>query len=226
MTAPSLPQPRAVTRAIPKPQRSLEKLYYGLWFNGKEFSNTWAMGNIPIWRRVLAPWRDAAINVLEIGSWEGRSALFFLNYLRRSRIVCIDTFGGGIDTAGDPALAAELPKIEGRFDRNLAPFASRVEKIKMSSSAALSDLADEERRFELIYIDGGHTYAEVMADSEQSWPMLVPGGVVIWDDYQWRLEHRPEDRPGAAIDAFLAAQEGQFRILAKGRQMIVQHLPG
>ena len=47
-----------------------------------------------VWRRVLAPLRKTPVRIVEIGSWEGRSALFFLKYLPYSRIVCIDTFQG------------------------------------------------------------------------------------------------------------------------------------
>ena|SRR5215472_17578497 len=38
--------------------------------------------------------RKAPLRIVEIGSWEGRSALFFLKYLPYSSIVCIDTFQG------------------------------------------------------------------------------------------------------------------------------------
>jgi predicted O-methyltransferase YrrM len=36
--------------------------------------------------------REKPARIFEIGSWEGRSALFFLNYLPLSNIVCIDPF--------------------------------------------------------------------------------------------------------------------------------------
>jgi hypothetical protein len=35
-----------------------------------------------------------AVKILDIGSFEGRSAVFFLKYLPGSTIVCIDTFAG------------------------------------------------------------------------------------------------------------------------------------
>ena len=214
----ALPPPRAVTHRIPKLQRSVEKRLYAPWFWGKDFSTNWAMGHIPTWRRVLAPWRNVPIRILEIGSWEGRSAVFFLNFLKRSHITCVDTFGGGHDTV-DNELTPEVPKIEARFDRNLAPFRGRFEKIRQPSGDALPLLATAGRKFDLAYIDGSHTYADVLLDSQLTWPMVVTGGVVIWDDYDWALQ---PDRPGPAIDEFLAGKEGQYRLLSKSGQMIVE----
>jgi hypothetical protein len=82
------------------------------------------------------------VHILEIGSWEGRSALFFLNYLSRSRIVCIDTFGGNIEHRLDPYFADLAPRTEGQFDSNLAELMDRVEKIK----GQLGQRADAPRR--------------------------------------------------------------------------------
>src|SRR5262245_5213669 len=60
------------------------------WYAGKSFTADWTMWKIPIWMKLLAPYQSRRTRVLEIGSWEGRSALFFLNYLRRARLTCID----------------------------------------------------------------------------------------------------------------------------------------
>ena len=65
---------------------------------------------------------------------------------------------------------------------------------------------------------------DVTADSNHTWPLVRPGGIVIWDDYTWSPGAPPEERPQPAIDAFLAAHEGQYRLLAKGLQVIVRKL--
>jgi len=214
-----------------KPPSEIAKVFFRVryrpWFWRGDFTSDWIWKNYSIWRRVLAPLRGPAARILEIGSFEGRSAMFFLKYLPRSTIVCIDTF------AGTPeedyvykSLEQQLPGIEARFDRNLAPFAGRVEKIKSRSAPALARLIAEGRRFDLAYIDGGHRYEDVMADSVAVWKMLVPGGTLIWDDYEWAPEFRPEERPKDAIDDFLRAQEGNYRLLAKGYQMIIRRSGG
>ena len=80
----------------------------------------------------------------------------------------------------------------------------------------------EGRRFELAYIDGGHRYEDVMGDTVAVWKMLEPGGIVIWDDYEWAPEFPPRERPKLAIDDFLREQEGNFRLLARGYQVIIR----
>ena len=88
------------------------------WYDGKDFSCDWTTNRIPLWLDVLEDYRDRPVRVLEIGSWEGRSALFFLNYLRQCHLVCVDTFGGNIEHHQDDYFAALLPGIEARFDSN------------------------------------------------------------------------------------------------------------
>ena len=39
------------------------------------------------------------------------------------------------------------------------------------------------RKFDLIFIDGGHTYSIVKNDSEKAFKMLSNKGLIIWHDY-------------------------------------------
>jgi Methyltransferase domain len=93
------------------------------------------------------------VRVLEIGSWEGRSALFFLNYFPASQLVCVDTFGGNIEHMRNPHFAALIPETEQRFDANVAAFTGRVEKIKGTSADVLPRLGIAGRRFNIVYVD-------------------------------------------------------------------------
>jgi hypothetical protein len=61
----------------------------------KKFSADYATHNFPIWEKLLVHLRDREIDVLEIGSFEGRSALFWLEFLRRCRLTCVDVFFWG-----------------------------------------------------------------------------------------------------------------------------------
>jgi predicted O-methyltransferase YrrM len=212
-----------------KPPSPLTKVFYRVryrpWFWSGEFSSDWVWKNYSFWRRALAPLRDKPVRILEIGSFEGRSATFFLKYLPRSTIVCIDTFAGTPEEGYVyKVLEKQMPEAEARFDRNTAPFAHRIEKIKSRSVPALEKLIAEGRRFDLAYIDGGHRYDDVMADSVAVWRLIEPGGIVIWDDYEWAPDFAPEQRCKGAIDDFLREHEGEYRLLAKEYQVIVQRL--
>src|SRR3954452_12162279 len=116
--------------------RLAHRARFSPWFWNKEFSSDWTTLHLPVWHQLLTPWRERPLRILEIGSWEGRSALFFLNYFRHSTMTCIDTFQGSDSLRRQPVWAQQIANIEGRFDRNLASFSGRVEKIKSHSSDA------------------------------------------------------------------------------------------
>lgn len=193
------------------------------YFVGKELTTNWISRNYQLWADVLAPRREEPLRILEIGSWEGRSALFFLNYLPRASIVCVDTFAGSVEHRSWPLWRRlwQLTGIERRFDRNLAPFAERVQKRKEDSLVALGRLAIEGRRFDLVFIDGSHLAIDVYRDGLLAWPLVSAGGIVIFDDYQRKLG--PEkDLPHVGIDAFLEAVKGGYEELFRGHQIIVR----
>lgn len=221
-SAQSMAQPRPRLKPVHPLLVWLESAWFAPWFRSKEFSADWVSAKIPSWCRILKIWRGLPIRVLEIGSWEGRSALFFLRYLPRSTIVCIDTF------EGNPNLKEnrwkEIPYIEGRFDRNLEEFGNRVTKIKCRSTAALDRLLADQRQFDLIYIDGSHTCEDVRSDTARAWPLLADNGIIIWDDYQWRPNFPPEKRPQIAIDEFLATHVGRYDLLLKATQVIIRRV--
>ena len=155
------------------------------WFRNKSFTTDWSSSNYIHWARNLEGLRDRQVKVLEIGSWEGRSAIFFLEFLPKCRISCIDTFAGGPDYAQfDQAVVAS---IEARFDSNLAAYGDRVRKLKSRSVPALDQLAQENEAFDLVYIDGSHARDDVLVDSVLAWRLLAPDGTCIWDDYSLGL---------------------------------------
>ena len=180
------------------------------WFAGGEFTyKDYVSNKIGRWAEVLGPLREQKLEVLEIGALEGRSALFFLNYLPRSHLTCIDPFPKGLEAV---------------FDRNLSGFSGRLEKMRAYSLPALIELRHRDRRFDLIYIDGDHRREAVTLDSVLSWPMLRRGGILIWDDYVYKVGGPLPERPAPAIDGFLVAHAGEYEELHRGKQIIVRKI--
>ena len=200
----------------------------GSWYEGKSFSSDWTSGNFPIWMTLLRRYRDLAPRILEIGCWEGRSALFFLNYLPRSRLVCVDhfTFAGTAEVMTKFGVSEQDfdPDFEARFDANLAPFQPRIEKIRSPSLEALGELGVEGRRFDIAYIDGSHHTADVYRDAVLTWPMIVRGGLVIFDDYRWEYQPGTREHPKLGIDNFLRAFEGDYTIVHDAYQLAITKL--
>jgi hypothetical protein len=194
------------------------------WYDGKSFSADWTTWHFDNWCGWLKHLRHAPLRVLEIGSWEGRSALFFLNYCPAGHLVCVDTFGGNVEHHLNPYFAALVPETERKFDANTAAFAGRFEKRRGPSFAMLPQLAIESRQFDLVYVDGSHRAADVYSDAALSWPMVARNGIVIFDDYEFDQMEGELERPKLGVDVFLAAIAGQYRMIHKGYQVAIAKL--
>jgi predicted O-methyltransferase YrrM len=171
------------------------------------FSQDWTGTHFPLWKKLLAPLVPRAATVLEIGSFEGRSTLFFLEFLPGAKVTCVDLFEAGFEPT---------------FDANVQPYVDRVEKLKGASITVLGPLAEAGRRFDLIFIDGSHARDDVLADSALAWPMLSPDGMLLWDDYLLRLGGFDEERPKRAVDAFLWLHRREIEMLHVGYQVAVR----
>jgi predicted O-methyltransferase YrrM len=207
---------------------SLAKDEIASWFAGKSFSTDWTSWHFPNWTKLLQPYRGRAVSILEIGSWEGRSALFFLNFMPKAKLTCIDTFAGGQEHQEAAARSEEdaetLRTVERRFDSNVKPFRKRVEKLKAQSPVGLGQLGIDSRRFDIAYIDGGHRAIEVYTDAALAWPLMKRRGLVIFDDYQWDEMPKKMDNPKPGIDAFLKGIAGQYRVVYKKYQVAIEKL--
>ncbi len=196
------------------------------WFAGKEFSADWTSGHFPSWKILLASLQDRPANLLEIGSYEGFSALFFLNFLPRSSIVCIDPWDTRYMVSDIaklvPGVVDEYPRAEGRFDRNLLAFSDRLTKTKAASANALAELGVSGRRFDMIYVDGSHRRLDAYRDCTLSWPLLSSGGIMLIDDYEFGARLPDDLKPKQGVDAFLANVSGQCDEVHRGYQIAVR----
>lgn len=149
--------------------------------------------------------------MLEIGSYEGRSAVWFLENIvthPTSRLVCVDIFS---DT-----------RRRMRFDHNVKcrRVEARVDKRSGRSEAVLPQLQGQS--FDLIYVDGSHEAPFVLLDGMLSWELLKPGGILAFDDYRWKPELPPERRPQLAIDLFLRGHAGKYKLVRQDDQVVIE----
>ncbi len=173
-----------------------------------DYTSDWFSGAIPGIMRTLEG--HNLKKILEIGSWEGRSAVWFLESFPESKIVCVDTFQGSpehhdadLDVAGT----------KGRFMNNTKRFGNRVVIRQGHSSEMLFGL--EPNSFDLAYVDGSHTELDTMTDLVMSFNLLKAGGVMLIDDY---------DQPAfpgvrLAVDKFAAVYSKRIRSVFAGYQV-------
>ena len=48
-------------------------------------------------------------------------------------------------------------------------------------------LCDLNKCFDFIYIDGSHIAKDVLTDACMAWPLLMPKGLMVFDDYMWEI---------------------------------------
>lgn len=113
--------------------------------------------------------------VLEIGSYLGASTCFLAAGLRgpNATIVCVDTWQNQTMSEG---IRDTLPE----FLRNVEPIRPKLTLIrKFSSDVSPSELGG---RFDLVFLDGDHSYRQTRADFELVSNWVVPNGILAFHD--------------------------------------------
>jgi len=196
------------------------------YFAGGRFTYDWTSHHLKLWEELLRDKIDTATAVLEIGSFEGRSALFFLQFLPRSHITCVDTFQGSEEhVERGSQYESDMAEVERRFDQNLEPFADRVDKRRGDSVVVLPRLAAEQRLYGLIYVDGDHSAASTYTDARLGWDLLDNDGVMILDDYRWGRDRPAAKSPAAGMEAFLQQIAGEYELLHRDQQIVIRKIP-
>ena len=122
-------------------------------------------------------------DILEIGSFKGASAIL-LGYLLASgeELVVCDPFGGTGISAHEPLVYTYFEDpFRQEFEANYRRFHTELPRIIQATSDQLPD-AHLGQRFRIIHVDGAHHYDAVRQDLLLTRDLLLPGGVVIFDD--------------------------------------------
>lgn len=181
------------------------------------FTYDWTSQNIPLFLKALGPFKGKPTTALEIGSFEGRSAVwFFENILthQASNLHCVDTFEGSSEHN-----ALDLSTLESTFRANLRPWEKRITVYKGTSHKVLPTIAD---RFDFIYVDGSHDPRDVCLDGILAWSLLKPGGVMIFDDFLWGAHLHKHQRPRVGVEAFLSVHQTQYSLIEQNYALAIQ----
>lgn len=188
-----------------------------------QLTHDWFQAGPHLWPRIK-PQMKQRESFLEIGSYEGRSAVWTVEHMLEDNgsITCVDTWEGGEEHAKE-----NMKAVEARFDHNINlardTFPNReIYKVKATSVDALTGFITGNYKFDFIYIDGSHRGRDVITDSCLAWQVLKPGGILVWDDYLWGDTRDVLHKPKIAIDTFMLLFGEEITPVFVGYQVIIQ----
>lgn len=140
--------------------------------------------------------------IAEFGSWEGRSALAFLEIGEHlgvdTQVLCIDTWLGSREhwrnvspnsewSFGNLRVEAGEPRVIDTFKEALSVYLDngRASLLRAPIDIACVFLRGQRQFFDLVYVDADHSYSAVRRDLEDARSILVDGGVLAGDDWSW-----------------------------------------
>ena len=148
---------------------------------------------------------------LEIGSFEGNSAMFVAKNFPNSDIYCIDNWSGTEEYKD-----LKFTTVESNFDNNMSEFYN-YKKFKLSSDDFFKN---NNINFDVIYVDGYHRGYQVSKDFINSWKILNKNGIIIFDDYIWQFFDKIDDNPCYAINQYLRKINKESKILKVSNSQI------
>lgn len=161
-------------------------------------------------------------DLIEIGSWQGRSASFISFFVRPGeRLIVSDVF-----SKPENDVYSEYPSVED-VKKNIMKVNQDIDSSQLifleGNSSNMRVPTDANFRF--AHVDGGHAFQECYQDLINITPRIIRNGIVVVDDYDhpdW-----PDVKP--AVDIWLKEHK-QFRILgelnrnvAKGKKLYLMN---
>lgn len=161
--------------------------------------------------------RIGARRVAEIGVAYGYHANRLLDDLETATYFGVDPYRAGYDAMdafvqdvarlfGESEPQKAMDRLHAAVLEDLAARGGRANLLRLPSVDGAATFDDG--FFDLVFIDGDHTYAGSAADLAAWWPKLRAGGVFCGDDYSWSEVKR-------AVDEFAAAMGLTLRFIAK-----------
>ena len=198
-----------------------------------------------LWALAAITRHAPAGDVVEIGSWWGKSAVILAWLAARHRlgaVLCVDPWSvegtrqsredlDAVSAAADHEEAARIFRVNllglGMPGVNYLRMPSVQGAAHYRADPLVRSEAFGETRYAgaiaLLHIDGNHAYEQVHADVQAWMPMMREGGWVVLDDYLWPFG----DGPRRVGDALLRERAGELACaFTAGSALFLQLSPG
>ena len=159
---------------------------------------------------------------LQIGAFVGHASRWLCKYIltgKGAMLTDVDTWQGSDEKAHQEW---DWNDVYNAYIENLYPYHfRRVNHHRLTSDVFFENLSNLQhpREYDFAYIDGDHTEEQVYRDGLRAWKYLKVGGILAFDDYEWRESFDPALSPKYGVDMFLEATDGEWEMLHKGYQV-------
>ena len=196
---------------IQSKKKRLRKLHQSFLKNKKTSEDYFSI-NVYYWDLILNKYFEE-FSYLEIGSWEGSSALYILNNYRTKKVYCVDVWDK------DKEYEELYKKNFKNFLHNMEEFKDRYSFFKERSDDFFKK---NEEYFDLIYIDGTHESFQVDKDINNAWKFLNLNGIIICDDFFYGNLYSGlnEDVPANSINKFIKKQQNKLKVLCVNNSQV------
>ena len=160
--------------------------------------------------------RTNDIHILEIGSYEGLSSVFFAdNFLERemSSLTCVDPF---LRISNNDHADYLQNNQEKNFDINITR-CDNSEKIKVFKITSDDFFENNRKKYNLIYIDGCNEPEFISRDIENGFKCLEENGIMWMNDYGKTIITVKK-----AMNKFLIKHRGEYETIHQGYQLAIQ----
>jgi predicted O-methyltransferase YrrM len=122
--------------------------------------------------------------IFEFGTYDGATTRWLADTVPDAEVL---TFDLPADLRGEweqATLVGGAPGADGLGARfKGTPAESRITQLLGDSRTY--DFSGYAGLMDMVIVDAGHSYECAHADTENALRMLSPGGVIVWDDYEW-----------------------------------------
>jgi GT2 family glycosyltransferase/predicted O-methyltransferase YrrM len=116
---------------------------------------------------------------LQIGCYKGRSS-YVIGKNIRGHLLDIDSF------VGDHGNTLSITDLAATYIKNIGDLLGTKIKVMIGNSHDLLKVLNA--KFDLVFIDGSHSYGDVKKDIELSMQLMSPGGLICGHDYSHSIE--------------------------------------
>ena len=156
--------------------------------------------------------------ILEIGSFEGLSTTYFIdNFLTKSdsKITTVDPFL--LYSENDHITIMDHIQIRNFFfNISKSAYPEKVQYLGLTSDQFFEI---NNKKYDLIYIDGMHTKEQIPKDIINSWNSLLIDGIIWMDDYLG-----DNGKLKFIFDKTLKSLKGKHKIVHRGYQIAIKKL--